>query len=144
MILTESLEVERLIPATIERVFDAWLDADSVKKWMRPGPGMTVPRVNIDARVGGKYLIVMASPEREIPHEGEYRVIDRPNRLVFTWVSEPAGDSLVTVLFEQASGESTRVVLKHEKLPNEQSRDGHRNGWGAILEALERSLAAPA
>lgn len=141
MTVTQSLEVERLIPATIERVFDAWLDAESIKEWMRPGPGMTVPRATIDARVGGKYLIVMANPEREIPHEGEYRVIDRPNRLVFTWVSEPAGNSVVTVLFEKVSGESTRVVLRHEKLPDEQSRDGHRSGWGTILEMLERAFA---
>lgn len=137
---TYSLETERVIPATIERVFDAWLDAESVKKWMRPGPGMTVPRVEIDGRVGGRYLIVMASPDREIPHQGEYRVIDRPHKLVFTWISEPAGNSVVTVLFEEVPGGSTRVVLKHEKLPDEQSRDGHRGGWGAILEALERAV----
>jgi uncharacterized protein YndB with AHSA1/START domain len=138
---TYSLQVERVIPGPIENVFDAWLDPDSVKAWMRPGPGMTVPSVRIDPRVGGKYLIVMSSPDREIPHEGEYRVIERPNRLVFTWVSEPAGNSLVTVAFHRLTDASTRVVLTHEKLPNEASRDGHRGGWQVILEALERAIA---
>jgi uncharacterized protein YndB with AHSA1/START domain len=139
---THSLQVEREIPASIERVFDAWLHPQSVREWMRPGPGMTVPNVAIDAKVGGKYLIVMASPERELPHEGEYQVIDRPNKLVFTWISEPAGSSVVTILFEKVSDTSTRVVLVHEKLPTEQSRDGHAGGWEAILGELERTLTA--
>jgi uncharacterized protein YndB with AHSA1/START domain len=138
---THSLQVERVIPAAVESVFDAWLDPESMKQWMRPGPGMTVPRLTIDPQVGGRYLIVMASRDGEIPHEGEYRVIERPSKLVFTWVSPPAGDSMVTVEFEKLSETSTRVVLTHEKLPNEQSRDGHRGGWIAILEGLERSVA---
>ena len=135
------LRMERVISGAIDRVFDAWLDPDSLKKWMRPGPGMTVPRVTVDARVGGKYLIVMANPDREIPHHGEYEVIDRPKRLVFTWVSEPAGDSLVTVEFAKVSDTRTRVVLSHEKLPSAQSRDGHRDGWEVILEALDGAFA---
>jgi uncharacterized protein YndB with AHSA1/START domain len=138
---TYSLKVDRTIPGPIDAVFDAWLDADALKAWMTPGPGMTVPRADVDARVGGRFLIVMATPDREIPHEGEYQVIDRPNKLVFTWVSEPAGATLVTVEFEKLTDSATKVTLTHETLATESSRDSHRQGWAGILEALERTVA---
>jgi uncharacterized protein YndB with AHSA1/START domain len=138
---THSLRVERTIPGPIDAVFDAWLDADTLKRFMTPGPGMTVPAATTEPHVGGRFRIVMKAADREIPHDGEYRVIDRPRRLVFTWVSEPAGHSLVTIDFEKLSDRSTRVTLTHEKLASAESRDGHRNGWTAILESLERAVA---
>lgn len=138
---THSLQVERTIPAPIDAVFDAWLDAAMLKTWMTPGPGMSVPSASTDPRVGGRYLIVMKAGDREIPHEGEYRIIDRPNKLVFTWVSAPAGNTIVTVDFQKLSDRSTKVTLTHERLGSTDSRDGHQKGWAGILEALEQHLA---
>jgi uncharacterized protein YndB with AHSA1/START domain len=103
-----SLQVERVIPGPIEAVFDAWLDADSLKRWMTPGPGMTVPVATTDPRIGGRFHIVMRHDGRDIPHDGEYRVIDRPTKLVFTWISEPAGNTLVTIDFQTRAVEIAR------------------------------------
>jgi uncharacterized protein YndB with AHSA1/START domain len=136
-----SLQVERTIPGAIEAVFDAWLDATMVKQFMTPGPGMTVPVATTDARVGGRFHLVMQAGGQQIPHEGEYQIIDRPHKLVFTWVSAPAGNSLVTLDFQKVTESSTKVTLTHEKLATESSRDNHRGGWSAILEALERVMA---
>lgn len=138
---TFALEVERVIPGSIDKVFDAWLDPDQLKRWMTPGPGMSAPRVTVDPKVGGRFHITMKKDQNEIPHDGEYRVIDRPNKLVFTWVSAPAGDTLVTVRFQKVSETSTKVVLVHERLATAQSRDGHQGGWGGILDALARAFA---
>jgi uncharacterized protein YndB with AHSA1/START domain len=44
---------------------------------------MTVPKTTVDARVGGRFHILMKNDKGEIPHDGEYRVIDRWNKLVF-------------------------------------------------------------
>lgn len=140
-IRTHALSVERTIPGPIDAVFDAWLNADTLKKFMTPGPGMSVPTATTDPRVGGRFHIIMKDADREIPHDGEYRVIDRPHRLVFTWVSEPAGNSIVTLDFHRLTERSTRVTLTHEKLASEMSRDGHRGGWTAILESLGRVVA---
>jgi uncharacterized protein YndB with AHSA1/START domain len=138
---TYALSVERTIRGPIDAVFDAWLNADTLKKFMKPGPGMSVPSATTDPRVGGRFHIVMKDADREIPHQGEYRVIERPHRLVFTWVSEPAGNSLVTLDFQKLTERSTRVTLTHEKLASEMSRDGHRSGWTAILDSLEHVVA---
>jgi len=137
-----SLQVERTIPGPIDAVFDAWLDPAKLKQIMRPGPGMTVPDATTEPRVGGTFHIIMQAGDRQIPHDGEYRVIDRPTRLVFTWVSEPAGNSVVTIDFKKLTDTSTRVTLTHEQLQTESSRDAHRGGWSGILEALEQSVAS--
>ena len=71
---------------------------------------------------------------------GEYLVIERPMRLVFTWQSEPAGDTLVTVEFTRVSDHRTRVTLTHERFATCEQRDLHRGGWTALLEILARAM----
>jgi uncharacterized protein YndB with AHSA1/START domain len=134
---SHSLSVERVIPGTIDDVFDAWLDPAQLSRWMTPGASMSVPVAEVDPRVGGRFYIVMRASGRDIPHEGEYRVIERPTRLVFTWNSEPAGrDTLVTVTFMKVAERETRVHLTHERFASAAARDSHRNGWGAILDSM--------
>ena len=43
--------------------------------------------------------------------------------------------STVTIDFEEAEG-GTNVRLTHVRFPDEESRDNHEKGWGAILTAL--------
>jgi uncharacterized protein YndB with AHSA1/START domain len=127
--------VRRTIPATAEELFDAWLEPEALAIWMRPGP-ISRTTATVDACVGGRYEIVMEVDGRTIPHTGEYRVIDRPRRLVFTWLS-PYTDrrnTLVTVEFLPLA-QHTEVVITHEMLP-ETEREGHRSGWTGALDKL--------
>ena len=75
-----------------------------------------------------------------VRHTGIYQIIERPRRLAFTWNSIHAGenDSLVTVEF-LASGDSTEIVLTHERLPSD-ALAGHNGGWTDILNGLARSM----
>lgn len=135
-----TLKVTQKVPASPERVFDAWLQPEMLSRFMITGPGAGVKSAKTDPRKGGKYEIVMTNEMGEIPHWGEYREIDRPNRLVFTWNSPHAApDSLVTLTFEP-SGDETLVTLVHEKFPSEGSRDGHTKGWTCILATLAEKL----
>jgi uncharacterized protein YndB with AHSA1/START domain len=82
----------------------------------------------------------MVQDQSDILHQGTYREIDRPRRLVFTW-SSPATDhrdSVVTVTFEPQAGGSTMVVIHQVGLPDEQSCAGHTEGWSDVLAELER------
>lgn len=128
------LEVRRIIPAPRERVFQAWTRPEEVKKWAAPGD-MNVPVAEVDLRVGGKYRIEMQAPNgaRHIA-SGEYREITPPKRLVYTWGWEDTAlkDSVVTVEF-QDRGKSTEVILRHERLPDAESRARHLEGWTGCM-----------
>lgn len=84
----------------------------------------------------------MQAGDTAIVHEGVYRVIDRPRSLAFTWVSGPAGNTLVTVDFEEVGPAETLLTLKHERFDTDNARDNHQRGWSMILDALARVMEA--
>jgi uncharacterized protein YndB with AHSA1/START domain len=98
--------------------------------------------VEADPRAGGRFRIVMKGPECDHDHRGEYLVVERPHRLVFTWTSEATQGRSTTVTVEiRARGPNeTELVLTHEGLPDEAAADGHRSGWGDIVEKLGARL----
>lgn len=130
------LRLRRLLSATLQEVFEAWLDPESLREWMCPG-ALTVADVQIDARVGGLFRIVMRGQAGEFMHTGEYREIRPPERLVFTWRSQATHwkDSLVTVELS-AQGENTELTLSHELLPDEEATRQHTQGWQSIGDKL--------
>ena len=130
-----TVTVRREIAASAEDLFDAWLDAESLGTWMRPG-SIRETRAETDPREGGTFRILMVHDEDSILHTGTYREIDRPRRLVFTW-SSPATqfrDSVVTVTFEPFA-DSTLVEIHQVGLPDQDAATGHHQGWSdALLE----------
>jgi uncharacterized protein YndB with AHSA1/START domain len=123
-------------------VFDAWLDANALVQFMRPGPTMTCDVIN-DPRVGGRFLITMMGEGQVHPHGGEYRTIDRPRKLVFTWFSKGTAmnESVVTVELKAISGGKTELTLTHVGLPEKQI-EPHTGGWSRIVELLDGAIAA--
>lgn len=139
----ETLVVRRFIPVPRERVFAAWLDGASLARWMRP-TGITDARVEVDARVGGKFRIVMLQGREEFEHTGEYLIIEPPARLAFTWISQATDhrSTEVTIEFlERQAG--TELVLTHRRLPSTQV-ESHRGGWTDALRELQDKLQGSA
>jgi len=135
------IRISKLLPATPEEVFAAWTNPMSLKEWMCPD-AMTVARVNLDVRVGGKFELVMRGENSDMVHVGEYREIRPPHRLVFTWHSNATlqQETLVTVELSP-KGEHTELVLVHELLPNDHSAAQHSHGWQSILEKFSVSVS---
>jgi len=135
------LTIRKILPARREAVYDAWLDPGSLAEWMRPNEGIR-STAETDPRVGGAFRILMRHSGGEYDHRGVYRVLDRPSKIVFTWISDGTDqrESLVTIeLFER--GSETELVLTHEALPNAVQTERHREGWTGIAGALARYLA---
>lgn len=131
------VKLTKTINAPIEQVFNAWLDADTLSKFMTPIEGMPKPRVEADGREGGSFTIYMLVGEQEIPHRGKYLTVDKPNKLVFTWESPFSTDgSTVTISFSAINETSTEVDFTHLKFKNEEARNNHQGGWTTILEKL--------
>ena len=139
----ETVRLERVFSASPEEVFDAWTNPAVLERWWGPRPTWDSPGCDVDLRVGGRYLLRMRNPDSGTVLEvgGEYRVVERPERLVYTWAwlgdSMPGAgqESLVTVEF-RGEGEATRVVLEHAGLSTEESRAAHREGWEGCLSNL--------
>ncbi|MGB6309060.1 MAG: SRPBCC family protein [Steroidobacteraceae bacterium] len=132
--------VRRIIAASAEELFDAWLDPEALAVWMRAGPtGGTVAKV--EPYEGGSYEVTMSGQSGPIVHKGVYRRIDRPTRLIFTWASPGTElrDTLVTVDFV-AVDQGTEIVVTHEQLPDS-AKPSHGIGWTRALEHLEQARA---
>jgi uncharacterized protein YndB with AHSA1/START domain len=137
------LTVSRTIPASRERVFNAWLSAETLAKFMTTPMGGDAPaRVSNDPVKGGRFSIVMMNGDKEIPHAGTYLEIAPHSRLVFTWESPYSlDDSVVTIDLAEPSPGTTDLTLRHVKFRSEQAREGHREGWTAIVGTLAAALA---
>jgi uncharacterized protein YndB with AHSA1/START domain len=48
--------------------------------------------------------------------------------------------SIVTVEISDRNG-GTELRLRHEQLPDEESREGHNRGWSSVLDRLEKFVS---
>ena len=142
-----TVRVSRRFEAPPERVFDAWLDPRSAGRWLFATPEGEMVRVEIDARVGGRFVFVDRRAGEEVEHTGEYLEIDRPGRLAFSFVvpkfsTEPSRIRVDLVPAASDPG-STLLSLAHDGVFAEFA-GRTEEGWKGILGGLERSLAGPA
>ena len=132
-----TVNVSKIIEAPITKVFDAWLDPNTLAKFMLPMPGMEDSQVENEPHEGGAFTIIMQVGDNKIPHTGKYLVIDRPEKLVFTWESpESVDDSVVTLNLTKLSDNKTNIELTHVKFIDEKRRSNHEGGWGNIINKL--------
>jgi uncharacterized protein YndB with AHSA1/START domain len=140
-----SLVVRRIFDAPRAKVFRAFTDPRRIALWMGPNEAFTIPTVNVDLRIGGRYDIVMQSPDGERHHVGgEYVEIVAPERLVHTWAwaSTPDRVSRVTVDLSELDGGRTQLTLTHDRLFDAAVRDRHQHGWIGSLDRLARLFAS--
>ncbi|HEY5992239.1 MAG TPA: SRPBCC domain-containing protein [Candidatus Udaeobacter sp.] len=140
-----SLEIKRFINAPRERVYAAWTDPAELQRWFGPEDVRTI-KIAADVRVGGKYRWDLVKKDgEEWACLGEYRELIPGRKIVFTWKWDDDEawenhDSVVTVELSDRDG-GTEVKLTHEKLPSEESRDRHNDGWNSVLDRLEKFVA---
>jgi uncharacterized protein YndB with AHSA1/START domain len=142
--VTVQVRIERVVAADIERVFDAWTDAQHLSRWFVVEPAWTVKAAS-ELRVGGSFRIEMDRGDGTVfVCWGEYLEIDRPRRLVFTWSSAvPAVRSSRVTIELEPRGSSTALILVHELLPDTPEGRAHEIGWAGTLDNLERFVAPP-
>jgi uncharacterized protein YndB with AHSA1/START domain len=145
----QEILVTRKFEAPAELVFDAWTIPDLVKRWWAGDRGEVI-EAQIDLRIGGRWRWVMtANGGFEVAFSGEYREIDRPNRLVRTEVFEmfPDAEGLSTISFEESHGVTILRILGW--YPSKDFRDaaiasGMESGLQTSLDALEGLIRLPA
>jgi uncharacterized protein YndB with AHSA1/START domain len=125
----------RAFKAPARLVFAAWTEPEHLRHWRGPR-GFELVACEVDLRVGGRYRFVHRAPDgsRHVFH-GRYLEIERPSRLVSTFVYEgaPETEALDEVTFDE-DGATTRVTGR-SAFPTFQARDLYLSG------GAERGLA---
>jgi len=141
------LTLTRDIAAPSERVFDAWLDPAIAARFLFATPGGAMLVCTIDARVGGRALIVEEREQGVAEHHLQFVEIDRPDRLVFLFRATMAGKGgeegqwTRVALDFAATATGTHLTLTHRMDPEWASfEDQTRKGWTMILAQLARTL----
>ena len=141
------LEMKRVLPAPPSDVFAAFSDPNQLAGWWGP-QGFSIRSLNFQPRVGERYRIEMQPPDGDAFYLiGEFREVDPPARLAFTFVWEdPDPDDVETVaeLSFRDLGESTEVAFTQGPFKTEARRALHRDGWTDSFDKLERLIAARA
>jgi uncharacterized protein YndB with AHSA1/START domain len=137
-----TLHLRRTYPTSRQTLFDAFTRADEIAQWFNPDPQCHSVVHALEARPGGRYRIEMVMPgDRRHTVAGTYREVRAPERLVFTWAWEEPGatETIVTIDLHER-GDSTELVLTHERFTTTEERDNHRRGWVGGLEHLALHL----
>jgi uncharacterized protein YndB with AHSA1/START domain len=148
--------IERTYPATAERVFAAFAEAATKRRWYAEGERHEIENFEMDFRPGGiersryRFKAGTPFPGVTLTSEGTYQDIV-PNRRVVTASTMSLGDkrisaTLVTIELVPEGGDSTmstRLICTHQGALFE-GADGpqmREAGWRHLFERLANELA---
>ncbi len=160
-----TLVITRTFDAPRELVFDTFTDPRHLARWWGP-KGCAIVSCEATPVVGGTWRITMRTPRvlpqfvnrfpsstepaaHDIPwiiekQRGVYREVERPDRLVFSYIFEddaghPLHQTVVTITFTDEGGQ-TRLTLRQSIFENVSVRDDHVRGWTQALDRLGEHL----
>ena len=135
-----AVALERVIPAPRSKVYRAWLDPETLARWMGPDD-FSVVVATVDERVGGEHLVELIDADGE-PHTFT-SVIEElvpDERIVLTFKFHPTGsETLLTLSFSDAEAGGTQLRLEHERIVDEGPLTGQsvNEGWSQTLAKLQ-------
>jgi uncharacterized protein YndB with AHSA1/START domain len=141
--------VSHQFKAPADRVYDAWLDPKQVRLWMVAalksfGLAGDIQRVEIDPRVGGKFLFSDMRDGEEARHWGTYLELARPRKIVFTWIVSESDESdpSKVILTIDSEADGCVATLVHEMDARwAEYIERTETGWARMLEQIERLLS---
>jgi uncharacterized protein YndB with AHSA1/START domain len=135
--------VTRDFPFPPEQVYDAWLDADAVGRWLFATPGGVMQRAELDPRVGGRFAIDELRGDVVAVHFGEFLELDRPRRIVFSFGCDPNAPLTRVSVALTATPQGCRVVLTHDMDPQWAVMAPRvTQGWTMMLDGLAGTMTA--
>lgn len=148
--IDRELVITRLINASRERVFDAFMDGKTITHWWGP-MGFTTTTHSQDKSVGGDWLFTMHGPDgTDYPNRVTYTEIARANRLRYNHDSgikdDPNGFKVV-INFVELGGVThveLRMTAKAAAIMENMKKYGAIEGGYDTLSRLDAYLNAEA
>lgn len=139
-----SITVSRVIKASPERVYDAFLDPDDLAAWLPP-TGFSAEVHTFEPKVGGTFRITFTGETEELAEYGHsfggtYLELVPEKRIVYTDEFETdgpgmAGEMRNTITFE-AVPNGTEVTVRQEEIPEAIPPEDAMAGWTDSLGKL--------
>ena len=142
---TGTVRLHRVLRATPERVYRAFLDADAMAKWLPPN-GFTGKVHQMDARVGGSHRMSFTNFTTGESHSfgGKYLELVPNERVRYTdKFDDPnlPGEMQVTITFKKVSF-GTELNVLQEGLPDLIPLEACYLGWQESLALLAKLVEA--
>jgi uncharacterized protein YndB with AHSA1/START domain len=143
--MPSTVQFHRVLRATPERVYRAFLDAEALVKWLPPH-GFTAKMHQMDARVGGSYRMSFTNftSGKSQAFGGEYVELVPHERLRWTDKFEDAnlpGEMAVTVRLTPVSV-GTELHIVQEGIPDAIPAEACYLGWQESLTLLAQLVEA--
>jgi uncharacterized protein YndB with AHSA1/START domain len=143
--MPSTVEFHRVLRATPDRVYRAFLDPDALVKWLPPN-GFTGKMHHLDAKVGGTYRMSFTNFTSGKSHAfgGEYLELSPSQRLRWTDKFEDpnlTGEMQVTVSLKQVSV-GTDVHIVQQGIPDAIPAEACVLGWQESLTLLAKLVEA--
>jgi uncharacterized protein YndB with AHSA1/START domain len=123
-----SLEYDRVVNASIKKVYGYLNNADKLALWLSP-------RATIDTRAGGVFVLSWGQLGKVT---GEFVEIEPYQRLSFVWEDDQSLETLVTIELMDR-GQRTHLRLRHELFGGATKwewNEVHLNEWIFFLDNL--------
>ena len=142
---TSTVRLHRVLRATPEKVYRAFLDRDALAKWLPPN-GFTGTVHHIDAKVGGSYKMSFTNFTTGHSHSfgGTYRELVPHERIRYTdKFDDPSlpGEIQTTVSLKKVSC-GTEVNIVQEGIPDAIPAEACYLGWQDSLALLAQLIEA--
>ncbi len=149
---TVMISMARRFEASPERVFEAWVNPELMKKWLFTSEA-TNKGLKSDLRVGGTWEIVDHREGVDYRAIGEYQEIREPHKLVFTFEMPQFNEAvdIVRVTISEVRGATEmlftqEIVVPHEEGWSDEDVDKAlvefgtqtEEGWSQMFEGLKR------
>jgi uncharacterized protein YndB with AHSA1/START domain len=142
---TNTIKLHRVLRATPERIYRAFLDADAKAKWLPPN-GFTGKVHHSDAKVGGTYKMTFTNFTTGHSHTfgGTYRELLPHERIRYTDTFDDPnlpGEMQVTITLKKVSV-GTELNIMQEGVPSAIPPEACYLGWQESLILLAKLVEA--
>jgi uncharacterized protein YndB with AHSA1/START domain len=139
----------RVLDAPRDLVFDAWTQADLLRRWLWGPDEWPLAACESDPRVGGTLRLVWRNTNgKEMGMSGVWRELVRPSRIVHTEIFDEdwtGGEALVTTVLTEHGGKTTMtqtILYASREARDAVLKTPMEQGAGQSYDRMERFLAS--